>query len=544
MAEFTFNLNQIKGAITDAGAATTFSIKGPAGLTQDQAFEIFKKQVSSGALVGFKPGDALSAASQAAAGLPSAQSLLTQAQAGASKIGAGINSALSSIAGAGGAAGGSIAGTLPGLTGTVGPAISSISGAVSGAVNSTLSQGSALVKNAIQQGSTAITSIQTINKTLSSTPVTLPINAADFSKVTAGLKSGPAVSSIGPMSVPEVNGVLAQAKNLVGQAANKISNTKGLGEFGLSVGQLEKAGFVKPGTSALVTAGTNTLTAVLKSPNVFTGKDGIKSAGDLLSNPGKQSLIQQDLMTKGVAAMGAVGIPVKNLSSQGIAGMALNAAKDLPSAEAFVKGLPIPAGLKADFSKNIRDAAFAVNLVNTKLPTAFKQQDTPVPSADTVSRGSVDAASNRVLGNDKIPTPNYGPRETTENQAGVSEYNTKAAEYNSNYLSPAIVAFETVKSKIEALMNQQSITQQQYDAVNTEFQAARSAYNTKGPSAAAEVFSLYDRLTSSQQKTIDATNNSPSKLTTIIKNTLAQSSQIKELLNQLSLKIEGRGEGE
>lgn len=540
MAEFTFNLNQIKGAITDAGAATTFSIKGPAGLTQDQAFEIFKKQVSSGSLVGFKPGDALSAASQAAAGLPSAQSLLTQAQASASKIGAGISGAISSIAAAGGAAGGSVAGTLPGLTGTVGPAISSISKAV----NSTLAQGSALVNNAIQQGSTAITSIQTINKTLSSTPVTLPINAADFSKVTAGLKSGPAMSSIGPMSIPEVNGVLAQAKNLVGQAANKISNSKGLGEFGLSVGQLEKAGFVKPGTSALVTAGTNTLSAVLKSPNVFTGKDGIKSASDLLSNPGKQSLIQQDLMTKGVAAMGAIGIPVKNLSSQGIAGMSLNAAKDLPSAEAFVKGLPIPAGLQSAFSKNIRDAAFAVNLVNTKLPTAFKQQDTPVPSADTVSRGSVDAASNRVLGNDKIPTPNYGPRETKENQAGVSEYNTKAAAYNSTYLSPAVVAFASVKSKIEALMNQQSITQQQYDAVNNEFQTARLAYNTKGPSAAAEVFSLYDRLTAAQQKTLDKSDNSPSKLTTIINNTLAQSSQIKELLNQVSLKIEGRGEGE
>lgn len=540
MAEFTFNLNQIKGAISEAGSASTFTIKGPANLTQDQAFEIFKKQVNTGALVGFKPGDALSAATQAMDGLPSAQALLTQAQASASKAVAGINSALASVAAGGGASGGSIAGTLQGLTGAVGPAVSSVSGAVSKG----LDQGAALAKAAIAQGSTAIASIQTINKTLSSTPVTLPITAADFSKVTAGLKSGPAVSSIGSMSIPDVNGVLAQAKNLVGQAANKISNSKGLGEFGLNVSQLEKAGFVKPGTSALVTAGANTLTSVLKSPSVFTGKDGIKSASDLLSNPGKQSLIQQDLMTKGVAALGAVGIPVNSLSSQGVAGMALNAAKDLPSAEAFAKGLPLPAGLQSEFSKNIRDGAFAVNLVKTKLPTAFKQEDTPVPSADTVSRGSVDAASSRVLGNDKIPTPNYGPTNATENPADVTEYNTKAAAYNSTYLSPAVVAFESVKSKIEALMNQQSITQQQYDAVNNEFQTARTAYNIKGPAAASEVFSLYGRLTPGQQKTVDASDNSPAKLTTILKNTLAQSSQIKELLNQLSLKIEGRGANE
>lgn len=540
MAEFTFNLNQIKGAITDPGAASTFTIKGPAGLTQAQAFEIFKQQVSSGALVGYKPGDALSAATQAADGLPSAQSLLTQAQAGAAKIGAGISGALSSIAGAGGATGGSVAGTLPGLTGTVGPAVSSISGAVSQGI----SQGSALVKAAIAQGSAAIASVQTINKTITNTPVTLPINAADFTKITAGLTSGPAVSSIGPMSVPEVNGVLAQAKNLVGQAANKLSNSKGLGEFGLSVNQLETAGFVKPGTSALVTAGTNTVASILKSPSVFTGKDGIKSASDLLNNPGKQSLIQQDLMTKGVASLGAVGVPVKNLSSQGLAGMALNAAKDLPSAEAFVKGLPLSPDLQAEFSKNIRDGAFAVNLVNTKLPTAFKQEDTPVPSADTVSRGSVDAASNRVLGNDKIPTPNYGPKETTENQADISEYSNKASLYLDTYLNPAITAFTTVKSKIEALMNQQSITQQQYDAVNNEFQNARLAYNIKGPAAASDALSAYDRLTASQKRTVDTSPSSPTKLTSLLKDALSQSSQIKELLVQLSLKIEGRGANE
>jgi hypothetical protein len=540
MAEFTFNLNQIKGAITDPGAASTFTIKGPAGLTQAQAFEIFKQQVSSGALVGYKPGDALSAATQAADGLPSAQSLLTQAQAGAAKIGAGISGALSSIAGAGGATGGSVAGTLPGLTGTVGPAVSSISGAVSQGI----SQGSALVKAAIAQGSAAIASVQTINKTITNTPVTLPINAADFTKITAGLTSGPAVSSIGPMSVPEVNGVLAQAKNLVGQAANKLSNSKGLGEFGLSVNQLETAGFVKPGTSALVTAGTNTVASILKSPSVFTGKDGIKSASDLLNNPGKQSLIQQDLMTKGVASLGAVGVPVKNLSSQGLAGMALNAAKDLPSAEAFVKGLPLSPDLQAEFSKNIRDGAFAVNLVNTKLPTAFKQEDTPVPSADTVSRGSVDAASNRVLGNDKIPTPNYGPSNKTENEADIEEFVNKAAKLINEYINVAGRGFSTVKAKIEALANQQSITQQQYDAVNNEYQTIRQNYNSTAPALASEVFAAYDRLTPAQQKAAQSGPVSTTKISSSVQYIVGQSKEIKELLKQLSLKIEGRGANE
>ena len=46
MAEFTFTSSDGK----------PFVIKGPEGLTRDQAEAIFKKQDSTGSLVGFKPG--------------------------------------------------------------------------------------------------------------------------------------------------------------------------------------------------------------------------------------------------------------------------------------------------------------------------------------------------------------------------------------------------------------------------------------------------------------------------------------------------------
>jgi hypothetical protein len=72
MAEFSFTSSDGK----------PFTIKGPEGLTRDQAEAIFKKQDSTGSLVGFKPGDSLSAASQAASGLASAQGALQQAQGG------------------------------------------------------------------------------------------------------------------------------------------------------------------------------------------------------------------------------------------------------------------------------------------------------------------------------------------------------------------------------------------------------------------------------------------------------------------------------
>ena len=179
MAEFTFTSSD----------GNPFSIKGPQGFTREQAEAVFKKQDITGALVGFKPGDSLSAATQAADGLASAQGLVAQAQSGITgslnvgnfasglsaagvdlaaglvpSVGAALargginggagsfNSVLGSVASglgaAGGALGGSLAGIAAGLTAAVGPAVSSISGA-----------GAALVGAAGIQGSTAIKSI-------------------------------------------------------------------------------------------------------------------------------------------------------------------------------------------------------------------------------------------------------------------------------------------------------------------------------------------------------------------------------------------------
>lgn len=548
-------------AATNAdGTANTFAIKGPPGLTREQAFEIFKKQADTGGLVGFKPGETLSAATQAADGLPSAQAMLAQAQANLPNLGS-LTGAAGALAGAGGALNGSLAQAAKGLTAAVGPATSAISGALGGgsgitnnwSINSVTSAakgiaqaGSALVGASALQGSTAVTAIQTINKAITSLPVSVPINAADFTKITAGLTSGSAAAAIGPMSVPEVNGVLAQAKNLVGQAVDKLSNAKGLGEFGLNIGQLETAGYVKPGTRALLESGANLFKDVVKSPAVWTGKDGIKSATDLLKNPPKQSQIQQDLMTKGVAGLAAVGVPVKNLSSQGLAGMALNAAKNLPSAEAFVKGLPIPGdatgAIQAAFGTAVRDAAFAVNLVNTKLPTAFKQQETPVPAADTVSRGTVDAASSRVLGNDKVPAPNYGPKEVVENQADIDAWVEKSSELLNQSINVYGREQEAIKSKLSALENQQSISQQAYDAINNEYLNARQKYNSKAPGLGSEVQGIYRRLTTAQKKVVDGFPNSLTKLISLNSYISEQGKLIRERLGQLSTKIEGLGE--
>lgn len=320
-----------------------FEVKGPDGLTEEQAKAIFDKQVSTGSLVGFKPGQSLSSASQAAAGLASAQSSLTQSL---SKIGGGI-------------------------------------------------------------ASLADSAKATITGAISKLPVTNPIGTTDFTKTLS------AIAPIGSLNIPSMTATLAQAKNLVGQASSALSNTKGVGSFGFDAKQLESAGFLKPGMSNLVSAAGATLSKVVSSPAAWTGKDGITSVSGLLNNPTAQSLTQQNLMAKGVAGLAAVGIPVNNLSASQLSGMALNAAKSIPGAEAFAKGLPIPGDatgkIKAGFDAAVRDGAFAVDLAKEKIAEPFKEQEVPVPATDTVNRATLNAACTRIAGDPKIPTPNYGP---------------------------------------------------------------------------------------------------------------------------------------
>ena len=511
-------------ATTPDGSAKVFDVKGPPGLTREQAFDIFKKQAAAGGLVGFKSGDVLSAATQAADGLPGAQALVAQAQAG---LGSALGSASSALAQAGGALGGSLAGTAAGLTALVGPAVSSISGV-----------GSALVGAAAKAGSVATSALQTINTALTKTPLGAnPINIANFAKTI------PAVSGIGPLTTAQVTGVLAQAKNLVAQSASTISNARGIGEYGLNIQQLETAGYVKPGISNLLAQGTSSLAAIAKSPASWTGKDGIQGLSGLLASPSTQGLIQQDLMAKGVAGLGAVGIPVANLSAQGLAGMALNAAKSLPNAEAFAKGLPIPGdatgAIKAAMNTAVRDSAFAVNLVAAKIPDTFKDAKIPIPATDTVSRATVDAASSRISGNDKIPPVNYGP--PTPITAGAAETQLVGLQSDLNNLVKVLnaraVFLSNLGEKVAALENQATITESEWAAVDTEYQTERTNYNATVVPKIGEYIRARNsadfrvqQVTAADVKTLDI------GALEVVK----RSRDLKERISQLQFKIEGR----
>ncbi len=243
-----------------------------------------------------------------------------------------------------------------------------------------------------------------ITSALSKTGVADGINPGNF------VKALPALGSIGNLDPAQVTGTLAQATKLIAQPSSIVSNFGGAGNFGLDVGQLEKAGYIKPGMAAkYVSTGQNSITSVLNSPSVWTGKDGVNQVQNMLTNPAAQSKVQQTLMTTGLDQVKSLGLPIDQLAATVLGGVALNAAKDVTATLAWAKGLTanLPTDLVSTFNQTAKDASFAVNLVDEKIANESLNIKQITGSVGTINRTTLNAAVGRVIGNDKIPSLNY-----------------------------------------------------------------------------------------------------------------------------------------
>lgn len=349
MSTFTFDFN-----------GQTFEVQGPPGAIEAQARAVFEQQSKTGALVGLESGDVLNAAKQLEGGLAAASGQVGQALSG-----------------------------VPGLT----------SGALGTAFSPAGKEFSSVFGSAT---SVAQQTLSGITKVISGTPVTNGIDLADFSKQV------PSLTSISGLSGIDVRSAMSQASTLVGQTTSEFSDTAGVGKFGFDASQLENAGLLKTGTVAsFLTQGINSLTSVLKSPAVWTGKDGINNLDGLLNNPAVQNLTQQSLMSSGLNIVKQLGIPVDKLNARALAGVSLNAAKSPTDTLAWAKG-ELPADLASQFDTLAKDASFAVDFADKKLNDAVAQLAPPGEAEDTVDRATLDAAVTRVFGNDKIPNLDYG----------------------------------------------------------------------------------------------------------------------------------------
>ena len=359
------------GLISDPDQTSkTFEVSGPPNMTREQAFAIFQKQASAGGLTGFQPGDIVSAQTQAADGLAEAQAELTQGFAGFPGTDRGAQNQLVSIAES---------------------AKQSLAAGNTGNLQSRITNGGTI----LQQTSGKIGALFGV-------PVTNGINVADFAKTAT------AVMPMAGLSTTDVRATMASVGTATGQNFDQITNNIGVGKFGFDAPQLETAGLLKPGTaSTFLNQGSNDLTSVLKSPAVWTGAGGVTGLDSFLSNPAAQNLTQQNLMSSGLASAGALGVPLNELSPKSLGGMSSIFAKDSAASTDWIKG-QLPPDKQADFDAKFKEAQFAVGTAEQKLNDPVLQQVPPGEAENTVNRQTVDAATTRVVGNDKVPSLAYG----------------------------------------------------------------------------------------------------------------------------------------
>lgn len=237
---------------------------------------------------------------------------------------------------------------------------------------------------------------------LTNVPVETPIDVADF------LEQTPAELSVGNLDTTQVTAMMAQASASVDQPFDEVSLDKGIGKFGLSAQQLESGGFLKPGTVQTYLKDPSQLETVLGSATVWTGKAGVSSLGELLIDPKLQDITQNEIMVSSLNALKSTGVITGRESPRDLAGFVQVASKfGVPDTLAWVKG-QAPASAVTEINSLAKSAQYAVDFIDTKASDFVRGGIQIGGFTGTVERTAVDDAVGEILGNPKIPAPDFG----------------------------------------------------------------------------------------------------------------------------------------
>lgn len=160
------------------------------------------------------------------------------------------------------------------------------------------------------------TTVEAVNQL----PNSLPPDVIELNDIASQNPGEP----VGTLDGEQVRGLLAQKAKTVGQQLTDVSNEKGVGKYGISLQQLERAGYVKPGTSSLLSTGLG-LSEILNNPSAWTGKDNIENLTSFTTNAAIQQTAQQEVLRQAYTSLQAQGLIPQNILPQDL-GAILNTA--------------------------------------------------------------------------------------------------------------------------------------------------------------------------------------------------------------------------
>lgn len=267
---------------------------------------------------------------------------------------------------------------------------------------------------------------------LSRLPVTQPLNTAGF------LKTPIDTRSIGNLGADSVKGLLAQTQSTANQAFTAVTS-KGIGGYAIPPIQLEQQGLLKPGTVDRYLKGGANVSQVLSSPAVWTGKNGITNLQSFLDQPAQQARTAENLLNSNFSTMSKLGVITPQQSPQAVAALLGSAAQvGVKAVTEWSKGAA-PAGLVNQINSAARASEYAVNFVQDKLAGKITGKGGGSVLAQgfqgTVNRQGLDQAVTSILGDSKIPVPNYqatlAPRPTAPDLSLADQFSAAVREADS-----------------------------------------------------------------------------------------------------------------
>ena len=224
-----------------------------------------------------------------------------------------------------------------------------------------------------------------------------------------------AETKLGTLEPEHVTGMLAQASVNVPQDYNVISNELGLGKYGLKAEQLEKSGYLKPGTTEFfLTDGSADFDTIMQSSTVWTGKNGVNNLTGVLGDEALQDTIKTDLYTSSFNELRSAGVITGSEAPENIAPL-VESASQYGTAETrnWVYGRE-NTSIGKQIDKAARSSQYSVGVVNEKLSTETKGYSTTSYSTGTVNRTEVDKASETIIRETKVSKPAYATTRTAQ----------------------------------------------------------------------------------------------------------------------------------
>lgn len=189
------------------------------------------------------------------------------------------------------------------------------------------------------------------------------------------------------------------------------SATRGVGKYGQSVDSLVSLGLVKSGVADLIKSGISP-ELLLKSDSSWTGKLGINNLLGYLQNPTIQNIAQIGLATSAFLGLQSFGVITGSEAPRILATLLQPATEyGVESVVQWVDGVTIPSETVANLEIAARQGQYSVDFVDA-YSAEINAQATVVEITDATDRTVIDQAVAELIGDPKVPIPQYTNIET------------------------------------------------------------------------------------------------------------------------------------